>query len=115
MNGYFGMVLLHEIRDKIARRLYEYSRHAVDQSIIRDITVAELEQALTGPCELLEDYPEDKYGPSCLILGFTGTGRPIHVHCSYPVRSLIKIITVYEPEQSRWKASRTRRKDRQSE
>jgi Domain of unknown function (DUF4258) len=25
--------------------------------------------------EIIEDYPEDKYAPSCLILGFTKSGR----------------------------------------
>jgi len=36
-----------EIRSKILRRLYEFSKHAVDQSIIRDISVAEMEEAKT--------------------------------------------------------------------
>jgi len=43
--------------------------------------------------ELIEDYPDYKYGPSCLILGFTHAGQPIHVQCSYPNRLLIKSIT----------------------
>lgn len=33
---------------------------------------------------IIEDYPDDKYGPSCLILGFTLAGRPLHSQCSYP-------------------------------
>jgi len=37
------------------------------------------------------DYPDDKYGPSCLILGFATVGKPIHVQCSYPARTLVKI------------------------
>ena len=47
--------------------------------------------------KVIENYPEDKYGSSCLILGFTEAGKPVHVHCSHPSRSWIKIITVYEP------------------
>jgi hypothetical protein len=62
------MALIQEIRAKIKKRHYEYSKHAVDQSIIRDISVAELEDAVAGKSEVIEDYPEDKYGPSCLIL-----------------------------------------------
>jgi hypothetical protein len=34
------MGMLEEIRDKILRRQYEFSKHAVDQSIIREIGVA---------------------------------------------------------------------------
>ena len=62
-------------------------------------------------CELLEDYPEDKYGPSCLILGFTKSKRPLHIQCSYPSGSLIKLITLYEPDPERWIDFKRRRKN----
>lgn len=96
------MALLDDIREKIAARQYEFSKHAVDQTIIRGISVAELEQAISTRSEVIEDYPEDKYGPSCLILGFTSAGRPLHVHCSYPIRPLMKVVTVYEPDPDLW-------------
>jgi len=67
--------MLEEIQSKILLRQYEFSKHAGDQSIIRDISVAEVEEAISGRCEIIEDYPDDKYGPSCLILGFTKAGR----------------------------------------
>ena len=105
------MALRDEILDKIARREYEFSKHALDQTIIRDISVAELEQAFANRSEVIENYPDDKYGPSCLILGFTNAGRPLHVHCSHPQRPLVKIITVYEPDAELWFDLRTRRKD----
>ena len=44
--------------------------------------MTEMEQAVSMRSEVIEDYPEDKYGPSCLILGFTVYGRPLHVQCS---------------------------------
>ena len=96
------MGMLEEIRIKISRRQYEFSKHAVDQSIIRDISVAEVEEAISGRSAVVEDYPKDKYGPSCLILGFTKAGRPLHIQCSYPSRPLIKIITLYEPDPDLW-------------
>ena len=65
-------MMIEEIRRKLLERHYEFSRHAVDQSILRGIRVAEVEQAMAGPCELIEDYPDDKYGPSCLLPGFMG-------------------------------------------
>ena len=105
------MALLDDIREKIARRQYEFSKHAVDQTIVRGINVAELEQALANDGEVIEDYPEDKYGPSCLILGFTSALRPLHVQCSHPTRPLVKIITVYEPDARLWIDLRIRRKD----
>jgi hypothetical protein len=96
------MGLIDEIRVKVKKRLYEYSKHAVDQSIIRNISLRELAEAIAGRSEVVEDYPEDKYGPSCLILGYTRAGRPLHIQCSYPSRPLIKIITLYEPDPDLW-------------
>jgi hypothetical protein len=106
------MSMLEEIRSKILRRQYEFSKHAVDQSMIRDIAVAELEEAIRNRCEIIEDYPDDKYGPSCLVLAYTKAGRPLHLHCSYPSRPLIKIITVYEPGPDQWMDLRIRRQGR---
>lgn len=89
------------IREKVARDQFEFSKHAVDQGIKRAITVAGIKESIaTG--EMIEDYPTDKYGPSCLIFGRSGAGRPIHVQCSYASRDLIKIITLYEPDRARW-------------
>ena len=103
------MELLDEIRDKFLRRQYEFSKHAVDQSIIRNISVAEVEEAISKRSEIIEDYPDDKYGPSCLMRGYTKAGRPLHVQCSYPNRPLIKIITLYEPNPDLWIDFRVRR------
>ena len=70
--------LVEEIRRKIASEQFEFSKHAVDQSILRSIGVQEIKEAIaTG--QVIEDYPDDKYGPSCLISGLTRTIRPIHV------------------------------------
>ena len=104
------MRMLEEIQNKILQRQYEFSKHAVDQSIIRDISVTEMEEAISVRCEIIEDYPDDKYGPSCLILGFTKDRRPLHLQCSYPSRPLIKIITLYEPDPDLWVDFRVRKK-----
>ncbi|MFZ0727812.1 MAG: DUF4258 domain-containing protein, partial [Desulfobacterales bacterium] len=76
---------------------------------IRDISVAEVAAAIATRSEVIEDYPDDKYGPSCLILGYTKKGRPLHVQCSYPSRTLVKIITLYEPDPDLWIDFRARR------
>ena len=93
--------MIDEIIKKIREGLYEYSQHAVDQSVVRIISNKEIREAIEHG-KIIEDYPDDKYGPSCLIYGKTENGRPIHVQCSYPSRSLIKIITVYEPKFTLW-------------
>jgi len=40
------MALLGDIQRKIATRQYEFSKHGVDQTIIRGISVAEQEEAI---------------------------------------------------------------------
>ena len=104
--------MLEEIRSKMLRRQYEFSKHTVDQSLIRNISVDEVEEAISGRCEIIENYPDDKYGPSCLILGFTKAGRPLHLQCSYPSRPLIKIITLYEPDPDLWVDFRIRKESK---
>jgi hypothetical protein len=103
------MDLIDGIRRKVAAGEFDLSQHAVDQAIARIISLDEVEESIAVG-EVIEDYPDDKYGPSCLILGFTRAERPLHVQCSYPSRPLVKIITVYEPEPDRWTEFRTRRR-----
>ena len=101
--------MIEAIRQKIVAGVYEYSQHAVDQSIVRRIGVSELREAIMDG-EVVEDYPDDKYGPSCLIAGNTVAGRPLHVQVSYPTRPLIKIVTVYEPDPAKWIDFKRRRR-----
>ena len=100
--------MIDEIRRRIARGGFEFSQHAVDQAIIRHVSVQELREAIAGG-EVIEVYPEDKYGPSCLIFGMTREGRPIHVQCSDPSRPTVKIVTVYEPSPALWIEFKVRR------
>jgi len=102
------MGLLEEIRREIDVNEFEFSRHAVDQTIMRRISVREVREVFANG-EVIEDYPEDKYGPSCLIYGTTAAARRLHIQCSYPSRSLIKVITIYEPDPARWIDFRIRR------
>ncbi|MGV8149959.1 MAG: DUF4258 domain-containing protein [Alkaliphilus sp.] len=55
----------------------------------------------------MEEYPDDKYSPSCLIYGRTRGGRDIHVQLSSPPS--VVIITVYEPDESEWINCQVRR------
>ena len=93
--------MINEIREKIAVGKFEFSKHAVDQSVLRHVTLQDIREVCADG-EIIEDYPNDKYGPSCLILGYTQAGRPLHIQCSYPSRHLVKIITLYEPDANLW-------------
>jgi len=78
---------------------YFWRQHAVERSIERDIEETEVSEVILNG-KIIEEYPDDKYGPSCLIYGRTKRGRPIHVQCSLPPE--VWIITVYEPDPDQW-------------
>lgn len=102
------MDLIGQIQTKFALEQFEFSKHATDQALLRGITVHEIQEAISIG-EVIEDYPKDKYGPSCLIFGRTAVGRPLHIQCSYPSRPIVKVITVYEPTPVEWHNFRVRR------
>jgi len=90
-----------DIQAKVVLNEFEFSRHAVDQLLKRHISVQEVSEAIASS-QIIEDYPNDKYGPSCLLFGMTQHLRPLHIQCSYPSRPLVKVITVYEPDPDLW-------------
>jgi len=95
------------IKDKVRREDCYWRQHAIERSIEREISESEtMEVILSG--EIIEEYPEDTYGPSCLIFGRTRNGRPIHVQCSLP--PTVWVITLYEPTLDEWIDYRKRRK-----
>jgi anti-sigma28 factor (negative regulator of flagellin synthesis) len=57
--------MIEQIRIKIQTGQFEFSKHAVDQSILRQISVQELHEAIANG-EIIEDYPDDgnKANPS---------------------------------------------------
>ena len=100
---------LELLRVKAAANALEYAAHAVARLMQRRISPAEVREVL-ATAQVIEDYPDDRFGPSCLLLGTTRAARPLHVVCSYPQRPLLKIITVYEPAPTEWEPGFTQRK-----
>jgi hypothetical protein len=84
-----------------------FTEHAIRQMAKRDIMDGEVREAILSG-DIIEEYPEDKYGPSCLIYGCTQHARPLHVQCSLPPR--VRVITVYQPDPDEWVDNRQRRK-----
>lgn len=95
------MKTLDDIRRQFAAGAFEFSRHAFKRAIERNISDAEIRQA-GAQAGIIEDYPDDKYAPSSLLLGFTITGRPLHIQASHVDSDLLKIITIYEPDPAEW-------------
>jgi len=60
--------------------------------------------------EIIEDYPNDRPYPSCLILGQTVFGDPIHSVWAYnEANGWSVLITVYRPDPALWTNWRERR------
>jgi hypothetical protein len=97
---------VHGIKDRICLRDYRFSDHAVKRMIIRSIDRVEIEDAVLSG-EIIEEYPDDKYSPSCLIYGQTLVKRDLHIQVSTPPK--VVIITTYEPDPSEWIDCRIRR------
>jgi len=95
------------IRVKIGAGEYRFSDHSVKQMIKRSVDRFEIEESVSAG-EIIEEYPEDKYSPSCLVYGKTKAGRNLHVQLSLP--PAVVVVTVYEPEETEWINYRVRRK-----
>jgi hypothetical protein len=99
---------LDQIRRQLSAGQYEFSRHAFRRAVERNISELDIKQA-GAKAELIEDYPDDKYAPTALLLGFTQAGRPLHLQVSFIDSDLVKIITLYEPDAAEWDNYRRRR------
>jgi hypothetical protein len=103
---------LQEIQQLVRQGNYEVSFHAQQERLEEDLDIIEIEAALFGAAEILEEYPNDPRGQSCLVLGLAGV-RPIHVVLGSAERKrdgrkILRIITVYIPSLPKWINPRTR-------
>lgn len=100
-----------KIRKLVTEGRYEFSKHAERERELDMILVNELEDALKS-CKIIEDYPNDPRGASCLVLGFSGQ-RPIHAVCTIKVDpEELFLITIYDPSKRSNKWTENYRKRR---
>jgi len=95
------------IRTEIEKQSYEISLHADDERIADGLTVSQLEVVLSD-CKIIEEYWDDPRGESCLVLGFTSEGKPVHVVCGRNPSGHLIVITVYIPSMPKWRDPYTR-------
>jgi hypothetical protein len=102
---------IDEIRQLIREGRYEISIHAQQERLEDDLDIEEIEQAILQG-ELIEQYPDDPRGASCLVGGTAGT-KQIHVVLGWATikhltEKRLRWITVYIPKPPKWKDIRTR-------
>lgn len=103
------MTIVDVVRQAAEKKLL-FLPHAIRQMSRpeRMITPQEVERVvMTG--ELVEDYPNDSRGHSCLLLGLGDGDRAIHVVCS-PKDDYLAVITAYLPDTTQWSSDYRRRR-----
>ena len=102
--------ILAEVRRTAALKIL-FLPHALRQMSRPDrmISAADVRRVVEAG-DLIESYPDDARGHSCLLLGRVDDKRSIHVVCS-PKNEYLAVITAYVPSLEEWESDlRTRRK-----
>ena len=100
---------ISDIIDAIRANRYRVTDHADEEAQSDSLLFEEIiHSVLHG--EIIEDYATDHPYPSCLILGFSPSGEPIHSVWAYnSSNSWAVLVTVYRPDPERWTDWRERR------
>ncbi len=89
------MLQIEWIIEKVREDNYFFSKHGARERQNDDLLIAEIEEALISG-RILEHYENTGRGQSCLVVGFTKSGKPIHVVCGERGWQMV-VITVYIP------------------
>jgi hypothetical protein len=92
---------IHWIQTKLKQSEYFFTRHGDQERQNDDLTLSEVKEALLNGM-ILEQYEDDARGESCLVVGFTASGKPLHIVCGEMAGDLA-IITVYIPTPPKFK------------
>ncbi|HHT9120770.1 MAG TPA: DUF4258 domain-containing protein [Candidatus Hypogeohydataceae bacterium YC41] len=101
---------LEKLRRCIREGQYQWRKHTLLRLAQREIS-QDIILEVVDKGEIIEDYPEDKPFPSCLILGWV-QGRPYHVVIALDLEGFMAyIITAYEPSLDKFEPDfKSRRK-----
>ncbi len=98
-----------EIQSRI-RTHVKFTEHA--RLAMRDdnLTTFDVLQAIKN-FEIIEEYPDAKPFPACLILCWLRGKKPLHMVCALPEHvDMLIIVTMYIPSKEEWSDYRRRRK-----
>ena len=102
--------ILDRVRRAAAKRIL-FLPHAVNQMNSPDRMISTHKvRIVIFSGTVVEDYPEDARGHSCLMLGWGDGDRPVHVVCA-PKQDYLAIITAYLPDAGRWEPDWETRRD----
>lgn len=87
--------------EKVKTGEYYFSKHGDQERQAENLLLIEIEEALKSG-RILEQYKDTGRGESCLVVGFTNLGKPIHIVCGERDKEMV-IITVYIPHSPKFK------------
>ena len=88
------------IRKHVESGDYQFRRHAAERAAERGINPLDVKESLLNGV-VIEDYPDDPRGHSCLVCGKTESGKALHIVCGC-LYDMVWIVTVYEPDAGDW-------------
>ena len=88
------------IKEQVKKVNYQLRVHAIERASLRGIDPLDIKETLLSGW-IIETYPNDGRGESCLVYGMNRDGKIIHVVCGM-AHSTLWVITVYEPDSEEW-------------
>jgi hypothetical protein len=103
------MIEIGAIIESIKTKRFRITDHADEEANNDRISLIEaLEAISTG--EIIEQYPDDKPYPSCLIFSRLRSNEPIHTVWAFnDTTKSSALITTYRPDPRRWIDGKKRR------
>lgn len=109
MKGAIKLSELDQIQSLAKECRIQFTNHASKIASERSINImSDILPALKNG-EIIEDYPEDYPYKSYLLLGYTDSGKPLHIVCAI-VNNILWIITEYFPNVAQWESDFKTRK-----
>ena len=103
---------ISDLQKLCASDAIRWTGHVLKRLMQRGISQADVIHAIQDG-EIIEQYPDDYPYPSCLLLGLTTAGEPLHAVCGRG-EDEVWMITAYHPDSDEWEADlKTRRKVQQ--
>src|SRR5690242_11813849 len=99
------------VKEAIAKGVYEVSYHAY-RELEADLLLLDTVLEAIHRGDLIEDYPDDPRGPSCLVCAALTDGNWVHTVWGWDeVGGVAIMITAYRPDPKRWEDDfKTRRR-----
>lgn len=103
------MPILIELKNLAENDKIKWSLHAMKRLRERHISIDDFLNAITTG-EIIEQYPDDYPTPSCLLIGATVSGKPLHIVVGCD-DAFIYAITAYYPDPNEWESDLKTRKE----